>query len=265
MSEPGSQTSLDPDDRRRFGEALRAMSMQQGRLERTLRLLMRVWCRVVDWRVDVEGMTSLPRLEGGVPGAGCVVAAAPHRAWVEPFLLLSAWPPDAARLVWLADGRTVTRSWWRRRLLPRLGIIPIEGARSGPRVYAELIAEVLAAGHAVAIFPEVGPPSAPDRARPMSPGFAYLALRAGAPVIPVVVSGTHRIVRGSRFSIDGLRAIEVGSPVEDPFTPAGRARAHKLSRRLEMVVAEVLPERTAQADARRPGRERWRWLGTLFG
>ncbi len=194
-----------------------------------------------------------------------MVAAAPHRAWVEPFLLLLAWPADAARLVWLADGRTVTRSWWRRRLLPRLGVIPIAAGAGGPRTYADLVAEVCARGHAVVVFPEVGPPSAADRARRISPGFAYLALRAGAPVVPVVVGGTHRLVRGAHLSVDMCTPIDPGAAVDDPFTPAARERAHDLARAFAETVASVLPERTRQADALGPARDRWKWLGRLLG
>jgi len=256
---------LAPDDLRRFSEALRAMPMRQGRRERALRLVMRAWCRLVDWRVDVEGMASLPRLDGGAPGAGCVVAAAPHRAWVEPFLLLSAWPPDAARLVWLADGRTVTRSGWRRRLLPRVGIIPIAGSPRSLQAYVDLAAIALDAGAALVVFPEVGPPSAADRTRRISRGFAYIAGGTGASVIPVVVGGTHRIVRGSSFSVAALDALEVGQTVPDVFTRASRERAHALAHRYEEVINAALPAHTARADARAPERERWSWLARLLG
>ncbi len=249
-------------DEARFRDALAAVSPHQGRFEYLMRGLIRLWCRAVGWHTHVVHRAALPEV-GGVPGAGCVVVAAPHRAWIDPFLLLSAWPRDAARLVWLADGRTVTRSRWRRRLLPRLGVIPIGGG--GPRVYAELAAQVLSTGHALAVFPEVGAPSPPDRARPVSSGFAYLALRSRAPIIPVVIGGTHRIVRGSSFSVDVLSAITVDRALEDPFVPDGREQARILAARYAADMATVLPGRTAEADAHAPMPERWRWLGKLFG
>lgn len=260
-----TRTSRDvsAEELRRFRAALSSLPAQQGRLERLLRVVVRAWCRAVDWRLLVTGTEHLP-VRAGLPGAGCVVAAAPHRAWVEPFLLLAAWPADAARLVWLADGRTATRSWWRRRLLPRLGVIPIAAGAGGPRAYAEQAALVAEHGCAVVVFPEVGPPSPPDRTRTISAGFAYLALRAHAPVIPVVVAGTHRLVRGSSFSVDVCAAIEPGESIADPFTPGGRARARRIQRELAGVSASVLPVRTAEVDAVAPARERWRWLGSLF-
>jgi 1-acyl-sn-glycerol-3-phosphate acyltransferase len=144
-----------------------------------------------------------------------------------------------------------------------VGVLPIDPSVGGPRAYATLAAAACARGFAVAVFPEVGTPSPPDKPRRISPGFAYLALRAGAPVIPVVVGGTHRIVRGSRFSLDILPAIDVRR-TSDPFTPPARAEAHTLARRYEGLVATILPQRTAAADAAAPKGERWRWLATLF-
>jgi len=149
-------------------------------------------------------------------------------------------------------------------LLPRLGIIPIEGRIGGPAAYAELAAEALASGVALVVFPEVGPPSASDEARRISPGFAYLARRAGSPITPVVVGGTHRICRGSSFSLDFLAAIDAGEADPTPFAAASRRRAHGLSDEYARSIADVLPLRTAQVDAAAPLHQRWRWLATLF-
>ena len=82
--------------------------------------------------------------------------------------------------------------------------------------------------------------------------------------MPVVLGGTHRIVRGSPFTIDVLDPIEAQPPDPDAFTPTGRGRAHALVERYAVAVAEILPARTALADERRPARDRWPWLATLF-
>jgi len=259
----GASERIPAADLQRFSDALDSLPARQGRFERLLRAAIGAWCRAVGWRLTVAGTEHLP-VRDGVRGAGCVVAAAPHRAWVEPFLLVAAWPAEAARLVWLADGRTATRSWWRRRLLPRLGVIPVTTRAGGLRGYGQLAARACERGCAVVVFPEVGSPSPPDRTREISAGFAYLALGAGAPVVPVVVGGTHRIVRGSNFSLEFQEPLGVGSAPDDAFTPAGRSRAHALRDELAEVMAASLPARTAEADAAAPERERWPWLGRLF-
>jgi 1-acyl-sn-glycerol-3-phosphate acyltransferase len=251
-------------DVERFRAGLRRAALRQGPIDLALRLLIGGVCRLVSWRVDASGFDVLPRGTGRRPGAGCVVAAAPHRAWVDPFLLIAAWPPGAARLVWFGDGPTMARSLWRRWLFPRLGMIPIAPGSGGPREYARLAAGVLDAGAALVIFPEKGPPSSPDAPRTIAPGFAYLAAYAGAPVIPVVLAGTHRIVRGSSFTVDALEAIDLGPPDAEAFGPAGRRRSAALTEQYRAMVAAALPARSALADARRPERDRWPWLAILF-
>src|SRR3989304_5134596 len=107
---------------------LRGQTFGQRGFERLLRRAIRAWCRLCAWDIEVAQAAPLPRAHGGRPRAGCIVAAAPHRAWVEPFLLAAAWPEDAARLVWVADRETATGSAWRRILLPHLGAIPVDPA-----------------------------------------------------------------------------------------------------------------------------------------
>lgn len=253
----------------RFRAGLQRTTWRQGRFQRLLRGVIRAWCWAVGWRVTVRGVDRIPVGTGRPPGSGCVIAVAPHRAWIDPFLLLAAWPPEATRLAWMGDGAMMTRSAWRRWLLPRLGMVPIAPGSGGPRAYAGLAAGIVAAGGALVIFPEKGPPSAPDATRTIAPGFAYLALRAGAPVVPVVLGGTHRICRDVPFFVDLLAPLPPhpspnGGPFDDPFTTGGRAAARDLVERYTAAVAPVLRERTADADGRRPPRERWRWLGTLF-
>jgi 1-acyl-sn-glycerol-3-phosphate acyltransferase len=255
----GSAVDVD-----RFRDGLRRAAVNQGAIDRALRALIRGVCLLVAWRVEATGFDQLPRRDSRRSGAGCLVVAAPHRAWIDPFLVLAAWPPHAARLVWFGDGPTMARSWWRRWLFPRLGMIPIAASSGGPRAYARLVAEVTSAGTALVIFPEKGPPSSPDTTRTISPGFAYLATYAGAPVIPVVLAGTHRIVRGSSFTVDALPTLDVGPADADAFTPAGRRRVASLTDRYASAIASILPDRSAYADARRPARDRWPWLATLF-
>ena len=80
----------------------------------------------------------------------------------------------------------------------------------------------------------------------------------------VVIGGTHHLVRGASFSVDILAAAHPAGPGVDPFTPSGRATARSLTARIEREIAGLLPERTRQADATAPSRERWSWLGRLF-
>ena len=109
MSRPPRQP-VSPHDRRRFEQALPALPKGHGGLERGLRLITRLAFRLFDWRLEMDA-DALPIGATARPGAGCIVAPPPHRAWVEPFLLLAAWPARGAHLVWLADENRLL--WWR--------------------------------------------------------------------------------------------------------------------------------------------------------
>ncbi|HEY7982811.1 MAG TPA: lysophospholipid acyltransferase family protein, partial [Ktedonobacterales bacterium] len=58
--------------------------------------------------------------------------------------------------------------------------------------------EVLAAGQVLVVFPE-GHRSDNHTLGPGLPGVAMIALRAGAPIVPVAVWGTERMLKHGRF------------------------------------------------------------------
>jgi len=157
------------EERERMRAALAGLRARPGWLDRFVRLVVRAGFALVGWRIRAIGYDRLPRDAAGrvVP---CVVAVAPHRGWIDPFLLLITWPRDAPRLAWFGDGRTMVRSWWRRRLLPRLGMIPIppRATPAAVREHLEDARTVLGRGCCLVIFPEKGPPSAPRTAGPMT-------------------------------------------------------------------------------------------------
>lgn len=80
-------------------------------------------------------------------------------------------------------------------LARRVGFIPVERGSSTASRALEPAAAALAAGEAVAIFPEGrttrDPARWPERAKT---GAVRLALRTGAPVVPVAMVGTHRVI-----------------------------------------------------------------------
>jgi 1-acyl-sn-glycerol-3-phosphate acyltransferase len=208
--DPWAPSAADPRaaDRGRYLAALQRLGGRQGRLDRTVRLVVRLGFALLGWRVHVEGIDLLPRDPGGrvVP---CVLAAAPHRGWPDPFLILLAWPRDAPRLAWFGDEVTMTRSWWRRRLLPRLGMIPIPATPSVAVVgtYLDAARLVLDRGCVLVVFSEKGAPSPRGRTRTIAPGAAWLALAADVPLVPIALAGFLETGLGTRFRLRVLPAI----------------------------------------------------------
>jgi len=241
-------------ERERMRAALVGLRARTGWLDRVVGLVVRAGFALVGWRIRATGYDRLPRDAAGrvVP---CVVAVAPHRGWIDPFLLLLTWPHDAPRLAWFGDGRTMARSRWRRALLPRLGMVPIPPEAS-PAAVREHLADartVLGAGCCLVIFPEKGPPSPRGQTRTIAPGGAWLAAAGDVPLVPVAIGGFLEAGLGTRFR---LRLLDPLAPSQlAPTTPAGmraaRATTDALRAALDPAVAE-LEAATRAENGRRP-------------
>jgi 1-acyl-sn-glycerol-3-phosphate acyltransferase len=240
--------------RARARAALAGLSPRRGILDRVVRLGIRGGFGVLRWRVRAEGLKLLPRDRAGrvVP---CVVAIAPHRGWIDPFLLLLSWPRDAPRLAWFGDARAMARSRWRRMLLPRLGMVPIPpDARPGAvREHLADARTVLGAGCCLVVFPEKGPPSPRGRTRTIAPGAAWLAAAGGVPLVPVAIGGFLETGLGTRYR---LRVLPPLAPATlAPDTPAGMRAARVATAELAAALAPAvaaLEAWSARVNGRRP-------------
>ncbi|HYO44578.1 MAG TPA: 1-acyl-sn-glycerol-3-phosphate acyltransferase [Candidatus Limnocylindrales bacterium] len=256
-----------------IGEA----SPRAGVAYRLLRLAWHVPAALLGFRVEVTGLESLPRDRRGPLTGGYIAAGLPHRSWVDPFLAWG-WLPVEPRLVFFGDARTMARSPLRRWVMRRVGgILPIP-SHGGPRSFATHLAaaaDVLDAGAVFCLFPESGLPSPAGIARPISPGFAYMALRSGAPIAPIVLGGNDVLCLGRRLTLRigapvGWRELAAmdGAPVPDVAPEPGSGAERRLARR----VSEGFHAFTADAVLRAhedmvppPGtRLRWTGLTHLF-
>jgi len=226
------------------------------------------------FRTQVRGREHLPRLADGRPAGGWIAAGLPHRTWVDPFVVADNLPVEP-RLIFFGDGPAIFRSRWRRWLACRIGgVIPIwpGGGRPAVEAYLAAATSALDAGAVLCLFPETGPATPPGTARPFGSGLAYFALRTGAPIVPLILGGTHELYRGRRFRLEILEPVTwqdlVGAPpsapTPEPWSSAERRTAHRLTAVLhERMVGPV-------ADAHRATtptagvRQRWRWLTTAW-
>jgi 1-acyl-sn-glycerol-3-phosphate acyltransferase len=173
-----------------------------------------------------------PRVEGAdhLPARGPVILAGNHLSFADSFVLS---PVVRRRVVYLARaeyfelpgpaGRAI------RWGLLALGNVPIRRGPTRAAVRAlESAAAVLPSGGAVAIYPE-GSRSPDGRLYRGRTGVAWLALASGAPVVPVALEGTDRIIPlGAWRPRLGVRpTVRIGEPMD--FSryrglPPGRAR-----------------------------------------
>ena len=247
------------------------ISARPGLLFRVAIGLCRVIVAAFGLRFELRGAENLPRDAQGRPSGGWMAVPVPHRRWIDPFLLLLLLPIEP-RLAFFADGRALFKNG-ARRLLFRLvgGMVPV-WPRGGAKVFGahiEAARAVLAAGAVFVIFPEAGPPSAPDRTRTIEPGFGYLAMRTGVPLVPMVIAGTGELYRGRRLTLSVLpptTATELagrpaGSALPEPGSHGERDDARRIADAFAARMAPSVAERHVEIErASQNDRKRWPWL-----
>jgi 1-acyl-sn-glycerol-3-phosphate acyltransferase len=240
-------------------------------------MLRRVWRLValaLGLRVRVRGLEHLPRDAEGRLVGGYILAGVPHRIWIDPFLPWG-WLPAEPRLAFFGDARTMARSPLRRWVVRRVGgILPIP-SRGGPRAFAthlDAAGEVLRAGMVFLVFPEYGPPSPVETSRPIAAGLGYVALRSGAPIVPVVIGGNHELFWGRTVTLRVLRPLDPlllaglapGSPVPTPGSREQRAAAHAIAEGFRVANAEAVDAAWRSAEPRPGTKKRFLGLTHLF-
>jgi 1-acyl-sn-glycerol-3-phosphate acyltransferase len=134
------------------------------------------------YRVRVEG-------RGHVPGRGPVILAANHRSFMDSLFL----PLVIRRRVTFVAKAEYFDSWKTKWFFSAVGQIPIrrEGGSASERALASAT-EVLQRGGTFGIYPE-GTRTRDGFLHRGHTGVARLALRTGAPIVPVGLVGTDEI------------------------------------------------------------------------
>jgi len=169
------------------------------------------------WWVRVEGLEH-------VPADGPAIIAANHVSFFDSVAIIMA----IRRPVSFVGKAEYLDSWKTRRLLPALGMIPVD-RQSGRQAMSalQIAAGVLSRSGLFAIYPE-GTRSRDGALAPGHTGVAHIAVASGAPIIPTGISGTAQIQPpDTRFPRPFRRAVvRFGRPI-DP----GRYRGGRRTRR----------------------------------
>lgn len=186
--------------------------------------------------VRTEGLENLPR-------TGPIIIVANHYTLMDP--LVAGWGTcyRIGRIVHMV-AKIQIKGWpffgW---LGSQAGVIYVRRGTSDLDAQRALLA-VLAAGRAMVIFPE-GTRSPTGALIPARNGAALLALRSGAPIVPLGITGTEGML--SWRAIFGRRpraTVVVGQPFtlgHQPDGPIDRAELTEASTRLMREVAALLP------------------------
>ena len=163
-------------------------------LYRVVRVIARVLLfGVFRLRIETSGQEHLPK-------GGYLLIAAAHRGWIDPFVAMHALPAEP-RCWFLGSGPSTFTSRWRERLIHRLGgLLPVWRGGLGVESHVRSARAVVDAG---AVFVQMfegtvnGPPG---RLGPFRPGAALIALRTGAPIVPLAMAGTEELYIGRRMA-----------------------------------------------------------------
>ncbi|HET7728054.1 MAG TPA: lysophospholipid acyltransferase family protein [Candidatus Limnocylindrales bacterium] len=214
-------------------------------LYRLLRLFARfLLFGVFRFRIRTSGRVLLPR------SGGYLVIAAAHRGWMDPFVIMHALPPTP-RAWFLGSGPSTFTSRWREILIRRLGgLLPVWRGGVGVDQHVASARAVLRAGAVFVQMPE-GTVSGPaGRIGPFRIGAALIALRTGAPIVPIAIAGTEELYLGRRMASRILPPTSVHELLGDTWDgtlPAAGSRdelalARQLTDRIAAMLGPVVEE-----------------------
>lgn len=167
-------------------------SREYGKLYPVARAIVRPTMRAL-WRINVTGLHH-------VPESGPAIFCPNHISFIDSLVL----PCVLDRQISYVGKAEYMDSWKTKYIFPAIGMIPIDrGGGSASQRALDTAARVLERGELFGIYPE-GTRSRDGKLHRGHTGPARLALRTGAPIIPVGLQGT-----------DAMQP--AGAPLPKPF------------------------------------------------
>jgi 1-acyl-sn-glycerol-3-phosphate acyltransferase len=173
-----------------------------------------------------------------VPREGPFILVSNHISLLDPMIIGSTAGHLTGRLLHFMAKEEVRR--W-----PVIGWLATQGGvyfvrrGQGDRAAQRLSLDLLARGEPLAVFPE-GTRSRDGVLSEPRDGAALLAIRSGAPLLPVAITGTERLFpRGARLPRRSKVTVRVGKPFELSRQSAGRIDRQELASGTERIMREI--------------------------
>jgi acyltransferase-like protein len=235
-------------------------------LYRIVRLFVRFICfGLFRFRIATSGQEH-------IPSGGYLLVAAAHRGWMDPFVVMHALPVEPRCWI-LGSGPSTFTAPWREFLAKRIGgLLPVWRGGVGIDPHVASARAVLASGGVFVQMPEGTVSGPPGRLGAMRSGWAIIAMRTDAPVLPVAMAGTEELYVGRRMASRILPATTAralaGLTADEPFPEPGSRGELKMARRLTdalavqlgPVVENLYPSTIDPPDHPRRLRRRLTWL-----
>jgi len=189
------------------------------------------------FRVQVEGVEHVPR-------SGPFIMVANHCSNLDPPIIAWATGHRVGRVIHFL-AKAEMQHWpvagW---LASKSGAIFLRRGEADRHAQRAALG-ALAGGRPIALFPE-GTRSRDGRLKAARDGAAFLAMRSGAPLLPVGIAGTHRIFPGrSRVPRLVKVSVRIGPPFALAHQAGGPLERDALAQGTERIVAAIealLPE-----------------------
>lgn len=182
-----------------------------------------------------------------VPTGGYLLIAGAHRGWMDPFVAVHALPVEP-RAWFLGSGPSTFTARWREVLIKRLGgLLPVWRGGVGVDHHVASARAVIAAGAVFVQMPEGTVSGPPGRLGPFRSGAGLIALRTGAPILPLAMAGTEELYLGKRMVARILPPTSIadllGASWDGIVPPEGSKAELDLARRIvDALAARIGPE-----------------------
>lgn len=196
------------------------------------RLLYGFWRQIVSntlriyTRGTVEGKDNVPD--------GAFVLAPVHRSYIDT--PISSWV-QFRRLRYLGKD-SMWKYPWLGKMFTAMGAIPVSRGSIDREALKRCI-DVLTTGQPLVLFPEGERKDGPT-VHPLMDGAAFLAAKAGVPLVPVGIAGSDRAMpRSARFVYPRKVHVIVGEPFMVETNDRGRATREQLAVATERLHGEI--------------------------
>lgn len=167
--------------------------------------ILRTYCRM-----SITGTENIPR-------SGPFVLAPIHRSYIDTPIASGC---TRRRLRFMGKD-----TMWKKRpfgwTLSALGAFPVTRGSADREAITRAIA-VLQSGEPLVLFPEGERKSGPV-VQPLRDGAAYVACKAGVPIVPVGIGGSERVLgKGMKFMYPRKLVVLIGEPIHPAVAVNGR-------------------------------------------
>jgi len=198
-------------------------------------------------RLQVARVRGEAEVVRGLPEGGVIVISN-HTSYADGVLLALVCRRLGRSARLLATGG-VFRAPLLGPVIRKLGFIPVNRGAADASDSLAPAAEALAAGEVIALFPEGrltrDPDHWPEKAKT---GAVRLALRTGAPIVPVALEGAHRVIGKKRLLVGLMKNVilrpkvqtAVGAPIDVRSLLRGDETPDEIRRLTDEVMTQLI-------------------------